>query len=97
MNLIEKWRSVGLSNILDSKFYRRKPLERSHWQAVGAAIVDGKLLCKVPKGIKFVAGIEALLIFAVTALHLAVVSWRIRADQLVPDAQLSSGFFKQRR
>ena len=38
---------VGLSNILDSELIRREPAEGSHWQVVGAAVMDGKLLGKV--------------------------------------------------
>ena len=40
---------VGLSNILDSELIRREPAEGSHWQVVGAAVMDGKLLGKVVK------------------------------------------------
>ena len=43
------------------------------------------------------AGIESFLIFAVTALDLAVVPRRIRTNQFVPDIQLGSRSFKQRR
>ena len=42
------------------------------------------------------AGIEAFLILAVAALHLAVVARRVGPDQLVTDAQLGGGFLKQR-
>lgn len=66
-------RVVGLSNILDSELDRRKPKKRSHGQVVGAAIVEGKLLCKVEQRIKSVAGIETLLVFAVAALDLAAL------------------------
>ena len=41
--------AVGLSNILDSEFFWRKPAKGSHGQVVGAAVVDGKLLCKILK------------------------------------------------
>ena len=43
------------------------------------------------------AGIEPFLILAVAALDLAVVARRIWTDQLMPDAQLRSRLFKQRR
>ena len=36
------------------------------------------------------AGIEALLILAVTTLHFTVVARRIGADELVPDTQLGA-------
>ena len=43
------------------------------------------------------AGIEAFLILTVAALHLAVVPWCVRSDQLMPDAQLRGCFLKQCR
>ena len=48
--------------------------------------MDGELLCKVIQGIKAVAGIEALLVLAVAALHLSVVARGVGADELVADA-----------
>ena len=39
--------------------------------------------------------IELFIIFAVTALHLAIVPWSERTDQLVTDSQLSQSFFKK--
>ena len=59
--------------------------------------MDRKLLCEIVQRIECVAGIEALLVLAVAALNLAVVPRCIRTDQLMPDAQFSSSFFKQRR
>ena len=43
------------------------------------------------------AGIEAFLSLTVAALHLAVVPWCVRSDQLMPDAQLRGSFLKQCR
>lgn len=43
------------------------------------------------------AGIEAFLSLMVAALHLAVVPWCVRSDQLMPDAQLRGSFLKQCR
>ena len=68
----------------------------SHRKVVGSGIVDDELLCKVIQRVEFVARIEALLILTVAALDFAVVPWRIRADQLVLDAQFGSRLFKQR-
>lgn len=59
--------------------------------------MDRKLLCEIVQRIECVAGIEALLVLAVAALHLTVVPRGIRANQLMPDAQLSSRPLKQRR
>ena len=90
-------RTVGLSNILDSDLSRRQPAEGPHGKVVGAAVVEGKLLCKAAQGIERVAGVKPLLILTVAALDLAIVPRRIRTDQLVPDAKLRSRLFKQRR
>ena len=59
--------------------------------------MDSELLCKVVQRIERMAGIEALLVLTVAALHLTVVPRGIRANQLMPDAQLSSRPLKQRR
>ena len=85
---------VGLSNILDSDLGGRHPAERPHGQVVGAAVVDGKLLCKVIQGIERAARVEAFLILAVAALDLAVVARRVRTDQFMPDIQFGGRFFK---
>ena len=77
-----------MSNILDRELKRRKPTQRPHGKVVGAVVMDGKLLGEVLEGVKAVGRIETLLILPVTTLHLAVVSGRIGANQLVPDTQL---------
>ena len=59
-------------------------------------MMNGELLCKVIQRVEVVARLEALLILTVAALDFAVVPRRIRADQLVPDAQLGGCLFKQR-
>ena len=38
---------VGLSKILDKELKRRKPVERSHREVVGTAVVDSKLVCEI--------------------------------------------------
>ena len=85
---------VGLSNILDGKLNGRKPVERPHGKAVGTAVMDGKLLFKVRKGIKAAAGIETLLVLTVAALYLAIVPWGVRPDKLMADAKLFRCRFK---
>ena len=85
---------VGLSNILNSELSGRQPAEGPHGQVVGAAVVDGKLLCKVIQGIERVARIEAFLILAVAALDLSVVARCVRTDQFMPDIQFGGCFFK---
>ena len=59
--------------------------------------MDRKLLCEIVQRIECVAGIESFLVLAVAALPLAVVPRGIRANQLMPDAQLSSRPLKQSR
>ena len=87
---------VGLSNILDNELNGGKPMEGFHRKVVGTGMMNGELLCKVIQRVEVVARIEALLILTVAALDFAVVPWRIRADQLVLDAQLGGCLFKQR-
>ena len=88
--------NVGLSNILDSELTWRTPCEGPHGKVIGETVMDGELLIKIVQRIKTVAGIEAFLVLPVAALHLAVVAGRIRANELMPDIQLSSRLFKQR-
>lgn len=56
--------------------------------------MDGELLCEVIQGIKAVAGVKAFLILPVTALHLSVMTWRIRANEFVANTELGSGSLK---
>ena len=88
---------VGLSNILDSELTRRKPAKGPHGKVVRAAVMDGELLCKIVQRIKAVTEVKAFLVLPVAALHLAVVAWRVRTDELVPDTQLSGGGLKEGR
>ena len=88
---------VGLSNILDRELERRKPGERSHGEEVGAAVVDSELLSEVVQGVKTAVGVEALLVLPMAALDLSIVTWGVGTDELVADAQLCSGNFKQSR
>lgn len=77
---------------------RRTPAKRSHWEAVVIpAVINLKLLRKVLKRIEGMSGIEALVILPVAPLYLAVMSWRIRPDQLVTDAVKSQMHLKQSR
>ena len=47
--------------------------------------MSGKLFFKVFKRIERMAGIETLLVLTVAALDLAVVPWRIWANEFVPN------------
>ena len=86
-----------MSNILDSKLKRRKPTKGSHREVVGAAIVDGELLCKVVRRVEAVAGVKTFLVFPVAAFHLAVMAGRVGANELMPDAQPGGSRFNQGR
>ena len=70
-------------------------MEGPHRNVVGTAVVDLELLVEVFKGKERMAAIKALLVFAVAALYLAVMSGRVGANQLVPDAEMSCGSLKQ--
>ena len=59
--------------------------------------MDSELPGEVIQGVKTVAGIEALLILAVTTLHFTVVAWSIGANELVTDTQLGGSRLKQSR
>ena len=74
---------------------RRKPAKRPHRQAVGMAVVKGKLFAKVIQREERVDRIETLLVFAAAALHLTVVSGRVWTDPFMLDVQVSSRFLKQ--
>ena len=54
-----------------------------------------QLLIKVITGIKTMAGIEFVMVFAVTTLDLTVVARSIRANELVADTELCSGCLEQ--
>ena len=82
---------------MDNNLRGGAPAEGFHGQAVGAAIADGELLCKIIQKVNRVAGIKTLLIRTVAALHLAVVLRSIRTDQPMPDAKLGSSPLNQRR
>lgn len=58
---------VGLSDILDSELSGRKPAKGL--KVVGAAVMDGELLCKVVQRIKTMVGLEVLLDLPVAVLH----------------------------
>ena len=54
-----------------------------------------KLPVKVLERIKRVAAIETLLVFSVAAFHFAVMSWGIRTNKFVADAELCQRCLKQ--
>lgn len=68
-------------------------MERPHGKVVGTAVMDSKLLFEVCKRIKTAAGIETLLVLAVAALYLAIVSRGVRPDELMTDAADDLAYF----
>ena len=50
---------------------------------------------KIKLGEKGATGVKAFLVLPVAALHLAIMSGCVRANELVLDTQLSSGFLKK--
>ena len=80
---------------MDGEFARRKPAKGPHREVVGATVMDSELFGEVIQGVKAAAGIEALLILAVTTLHFTVVARRVGTDELVPDTQLGGSGLKQ--
>ena len=72
-------------------------MERPHRKLVADSLVGSELRSKVVERVERVLVVETFLVFTVAAFHFAVVARRIGTNQLMPDAQLSSGFFKQSR
>ena len=62
-------------------------MEGAHRQRVRVSLVNSKLISKVGKGVEGMGVVETFLIFSVTSFNLSVMSWRIRANELVTDAQ----------
>ena len=75
-------------------FTRGKPAKGTHRAVVGAILVHSELCTKIGEGGEAVCIIKAPLVFPVTALYLAVMSWSIGPDELVPDTKLFSCKFK---
>ena len=58
--------------------------------------MNSKLCFEIIERIELVRRVEVFIIFPVRTLDLAVVSGRVRFDQLVPDATLFEASLKQR-
>ena len=61
-------------------------MKRTHRTVVGATLVGSELPTKVGERVETVRVVEEFLVFSVAALDLAIVTRRIRTDQLVADA-----------
>lgn len=55
------------------------------------------MLLEVGERKELVGSVEIFIVFTVAALDLAIVSWSIGADELVVDAELGEGVFKEGR
>jgi len=75
--------------------FGRVPVERSHGEIIVFPFSDSQLLFKIGKAIEFATSVEFLIVFSVAALDFAVVPWRVRPDQLVPDPKLLQSLLKQ--
>ena len=80
---------------MDKELERRKPSERSHWKVVGTAVIHSELFLKVRQREERVERIKAFLVFPVAAFYLAIMSGRVRTDELMLDTQFSGGFLKK--
>ena len=72
------------------------PVERPHGEGVILPLSDSQLFLKILKGIEGVAGIEFFIVLSMTALHFPVVSGGVGLNELMPDAELLQGGFKER-
>ena len=57
--------------------------------------MDGKLFLKVRQRKERMERIKSFLVFPMAALHFAVMPGRVRADELMADSQVGSGFLKK--
>ena len=94
--------SVGLS-MMSYRLWERKedsfgglPVERPHGEVVILPLSDSQLFLKILKGIEGVAGIEFFIVLSMTALHFPVVPGGVGLNELMPDAELLQGGFKER-
>ena len=94
--------TVGLS-MMSYRLRERKedsfgglPVERPHGEVVILPLSDSQLFLKILKGIEGVAGIEFFIVLSMTALHFPVVPGGVGLNELMPDAELLQGGFKER-
>ena len=71
------------------------PAEWSHRKIVILTLSNSELLFEVCKAIEFTTCVELLVVFPVAALHLSVMSGRVRLNELVPNTELIQSLFKQ--
>ena len=61
------------------------------------SVVNSKLFLEIVKRIECMRGIEIFVIFSVRTLYLAIVPWRERSNELVPDAEFFQLLLKEMR
>ena len=66
----------------------RAPVERSHGEMIIGSFTNSQLFLEVLERVETVRSIEFFIILAVAAFNLAVMSGRVRSDQLVPNTKL---------
>ena len=57
--------------------------------------MDGKLFLKVRQRKERIERIKSFLVFPMAALHFAVMPGHVRANELMADSQVGSGFLKK--
>ena len=80
------------------KHVGQRSLRGSPWESANGGDASGDCWSRIgeQRGEEAADAVEALLVFPVAALDLAVVSGRVRADEFVTYAQGSGGGFKER-
>ena len=73
------------------------PAEWAHGEVIVFVLPDSKLFLKVLEGIELARGVEILVVFAVTAFYLPIVTRREDFDELVADTQFFKRALKESR
>ena len=73
------------------------PVQGAHGKVIIASVVNGKLPPEVLKGMETVGSIKVFIVLPVRTFHLAVVSRRVGADELMPYPQLFEARLKERK
>ena len=73
---------------------RGAPVEGTHGKVVVVTLPDSKLISEILKGKEFMRSVKLLIVLAVAALHLTIVSRRKWPDELVRNAELGKRCFK---
>lgn len=79
----------------EKNLFRRMPVKRAHGEIVVFMLMNSQLFLEILERIKLMTGIKVLVVLAMTALNLTIMSRCERSDFLMPDAEFSQGFFKE--